>query len=221
MKIRLILATLAGVAIMSCGGCAIGGAVLAPTSHEKKRPAEYKLQGTKEKVMVIVEESRSSSAGFNFQAELDETISAYLVKKVRVKNDNIIRYRDIQGSQDVVDLSSLSPGEMGAKAGADFVLYVRIEKYELLEMDRRGFYSGTLYTQSVLIDVASGEVVWPQDAKPRLVRIRVDLETSGRDKTTELLASATAHCITRHLYDCPNDKFRSGYEATEFNMNKY
>jgi hypothetical protein len=221
MNIRLILAMLAGVAIMSCGGCAIGGAVLAPTSSEKKRPAEYKLQGTKEKIMVVVEEARSSSAGFNFQAELDDTISAYLVKKVRISNDNIVRYRDFRTSEDVVDVLSLSPGEMGAKAGADLVLYVRIERYELLEMDRRGFYSGTLYTQSVVIDVASDEVVWPRDGKPRLTRIRVDLETSGRDKTTELLARATAHCITRYLYDCPNDKFRSGYEATEFDLNKY
>lgn len=221
MKIKLACQMVAVGAIMYCGGCNVAGFIAAPTSHEKKIPAEYNLRGSKQKIMVYVDEGRATRAGFNFRAKVDETIGFYLTKRVKVKKDLIVKYDQYLPSRElkIADVQ-LSPAQIGAKAGADIVLYVRLEKYELHQMDERGFFTGSLVTRSLLIKTDDGQVLWPSEAGGKVVRVKVPFEKDGSEKTLEILSRSMSHCITRYLYNCPSDEFRSGYEQTEFKLNQ-
>ena len=68
----------------------------------------------------------------------------------------------------------------------------------------------------MLIDSASGEVLWPTDGEPKLIRMAVDLETRGRNETQGRLVSATAHGIVRHLYDIRVRYFKTSAEQVQY-----
>ena len=79
-----------------------------------------------------------------------------------------------------------------------------------------GYYGGSLIARSLLFDTASNKAVWPSDKQGLVVRIKVDYETKGYDKAAARLTAAMAHCITRYLYDCPRDRFRTRDEQSEY-----
>ncbi len=221
MNIKLVGRMFAVIAIMYCGGCNVAGFIANPTAHEKKVPAEYNLRGSDQKIMVYVDEGRATRAGFNFRAQLDEMIGIYLTKRVRPRKDVIVRYAGYLPSREsAIADDQASPAQIGAEAGADMVLYVRIEKFGLKEMDTRGYFNGSLATRSLLIRTSDEQVLWPLDKGGKIVRINVPFEKDGSEKTLNILARSTAHCITRYLYNCPGDEFRSGYEQTEYKLNE-
>ncbi len=216
MSIRITGCLLAIIGAVWSGGCN----VLSPTAHEKKVPAEYKLYRTKSRILVFVDQARSSSVGFHVRDALDATVTAYLVDKVRIDKNNIIAHVGYAPSR-VQAYAGLSPAQIGQKAGADLVLYIRIDKYELEQMDRRGYFSGRLVTRSVLVDVDSAKVLWPASQEARLNRIKVELETGGREAALNRLMSGSAHCITRYFYNCPGPRFRWGDEQKEFEFDNW
>jgi len=220
MNIRIIGCLLAVIGVVWSGGCNVVGFMGSPTPHEKKVPSEYKLRGTKSRVLVFVDQARSSTVGFQVRGVLDKAVAAYLVKKVRVDENDIIASAGYTSSG-LDAYSGLSPAQIGKKAGADLVLYIRIDKYGLNEMDRRGYYDGAMITRSVLVDVDSAKVVWPASKEARLIRLKVELETGGREAASNRLMSGTAHCITRYFYDCPGDQFRRGDEQKEFEFENW
>ena len=220
MNIRLTGCLLAVIGAVWSGGCNVVGFMGSPTAHEKKVPSEYKLRGTKSRVLVFVDQARSSTVGFHVRGVLDEAVAGYLVNKVRVDENNIIASSGYTSSG-LDAYSGLSPAQIGKKVGADLVLYIRIDKYGLNEMDRRGYYDGAMITRSVLVDVDSAKVVWPASKEARLIRIKVELETGGREAASNRLMLGTAHCITRYFYDCPGDQFRRGDEQNEFDFEKW
>jgi hypothetical protein len=193
----------------------VAGFLASPTSREKKVPAEYSLQGTKSRVMVFVDEARAGSVPFDLRSRLDATVRAHLIRKVRIKEENVVGPVDYAPSR-LAAYAGLSPAEIGRQAGADLVVYVRVESHEINQMHAAGYFSASLVTRSVLLDAASGEVLWPKGEEVKVARIRLELETGGRDATLNRLAAATAHCVTRYFYDCPGDQFRSGDEQKEY-----
>lgn len=221
MNIKLFSRMFAIVAIMYCGGCNVAGFIANPTSHEKKVPAEYNLRGSDQKIMVYVDEGRATRAGFNFRAQLDDMIRIYLAKRVGLKKDLFVQYGDYLPSREsAIADDQASPAQIGAKAGADIVLYVRIEKFVINQMDEQGYFNGSLATRSLLIRTSDDQVLWPLDKGGKIVRVNVPFEKDGSEKTLDILARSMAHCITRYLYNCPGDEYRSGYEQTEYKLNE-
>ncbi len=220
MNIRITGCLLAVIGAVWSGGCNVVGFMGSQTAHEKKVPSEYKLRSTRSNILVFVDEARGSSVGFHVRSAMDKAVAAYLVKKVRVDENNIVTPAGYTSSR-LDAYAGLSPAQIGQKAGADFVLYIRIDKYELNEMDRRGFYDGAMITRSVLVDVDSAKVVWPASKEARLIRIKVELETHGGEAASNRLMSGTAHCITRYFYDCPGDRFRWGDEQKKFEFDSW
>ena len=98
------------------------------------------------------------------------------------------------------------------------MLYIWVQELNLYDIDGRGFFEGSLVSRSVLIDTATGEVVWPISKEPKLVRVKVNLETKGKQETVDRLTGATAHCICRDFYDCPKDQFRTSDEHVMMKM---
>ena len=217
MNIRIIGCLLAVIGTVWSGGCNVIGFIAAPTAHEKKVPAEYDLYRTESRILVFVDQTRSSGSGFQIRSALDATVSAYLTNKVRIDKSNIIATVGYTPSL-VQAYAGLSPAQIGRKAGADLVLYIRIDKYDLEQMDSRGFFSGDIATRSVLVDVDSAKIIWPASQAARLNRIKVELETSGRDAISNRLMSGAAHCITRYFYNCPGPKFRWGDEQKKHEL---
>ena len=215
MSIRITGCLLAVIGAVWSGGCNVVGWIGTPTPHEKKVPAEYELYRTESRILVFVDQARSSSVGFHVRGALDAAVIGYLANMVRIDTNNIIAPVGYTPSR-VQAYAGLSPAQIGQKAGADLVLYIRIDKYELEQMDSQGFFSGRLVTRSVLVDVDSAKILWPASKEARLNRIKVELETHGREAISNRLMSGAAHCITRYFYDCPGDRFRWGDEQKRY-----
>ena len=220
MKMGIIGLLPAAALVVWVGGCNIVGLMGSPTAYEKKVPAEYKLHRTESRILVFVDQARSSSVGFRVRGTLDAAVIGYLVNKVRVDKNNII-VPVVYTPSRVQAYAGLSPAQIGQKAGADLVLYIRIDKYELEQIDKRGYFTGSIATRSVLVDVDSEKVLWPASQKARLNRIKVELETGGREAALNRLMLGSAHCITRYFYDCLGPRFKWGDEQKEFEFDNW
>jgi len=219
MKTQL-MSLMAAVTLVWVGGCNVVGFLGSPTAHEKKVPAEYDLRKTKSKILVFVDQPQGGGVGFHARTALDTAVAGYLARKARIDPENILASVDYAPSR-VQAWAGLSPAQIGRKAGADIVLYIRIDRYELEQMHKRGYFNGYMATRSVLVDVASAKVLWPVSQPARLVRIKVELETGGRGAVVDRIMSGMAHCITRYFYDCPGPQFRWGDEQKEFEFDNW
>ena len=217
MNTKIAGCLLAVIGAVWSGGCNVIGWVASPTANEKKVPAEYELHRTESRILVFVDQARSSGAGFHVRGALDAAVIGYLTNKVRIDTNNIIVSAGYTPSR-VQAYAGLSPAQIGQKAGADLVLYIRIDEYELEQMDRRGYFTGSIATRSVLVDVDSAKILWPASKEARLNKIKMELETGGREAASNRLMSGSAHCITRYFYDCPGPRFRWGDEQKEYEI---
>ncbi|MBE0536364.1 MAG: hypothetical protein IH624_11900 [Phycisphaerae bacterium] len=212
---KAIAGVIAACVLVMSAGCNVTGLLGSPTAHEKKVPAEYKLGGTTSRVMVFVDEARGGSVPVELRSQVDAALRNSLIKKVRIRKENLIDSVDYAPSR-LAPYARLSPAQIGSNLGADLVVYVRIESHDIQQLHSAGYFSASIVTGSVLVDVASGDVVWPAGKDVKIAKIRLELETKGREATIDRLAQETAHCVTRYFYDCPGDQFRSGSEQREY-----
>ncbi len=203
-----------------CSGCNVFGLLVSETIHEERSKAQFRLaEYGKEGVLLFVDSLKRTNVAYGFQEELEGSIEHYLVKKARLKRKNILDWdalSELRSSRP--DFDRMSPVKVGEALGVGKVLYVRIENYSLYNIDGRDYYEGFLVTRSVLFDVGTGAVVWPDTRAGKVIRVKVDLETKGREATVARLTTATAHCITRFFYNCPRDRFRISEEQVIYEM---
>ena len=211
-----------GVAI-STAGCNVFGWLVSETAHEQKVKAQFKLADYgKEGVLVFVDSLKKMNVGYGLEEKLEGSIENYLVKQVRLKKENILGADELSKLRSSrPDFDRMSPVMVGDALGAGKVLYVRIENYNLYNIDGRDYYEGSLITRSILFDVQTGAVVWPGSATGEVVRVKVELETKGLEAALTRLTTATAHCITRYFYNCPKDRFRISEEQVIYEMTEW
>ena len=191
------------------GGCNLAGFLLSPTPHSKKIPAECDLRARQEqRVLVLLDVDRGSRADMNLRRSLLSTINGYLVKKARLNSRYLVDAANSPERAESMNLSSMSPIEAGRKADAGLVLLVIVERSWLEQMENRNYYRGGLVTRSVLVDTASGKVLWPKEPGGRVVTTQVELETGGYDATVARLVYATSHCIVRNFYPVQSNAYR-------------
>ncbi len=218
MNRLFITIAVAGLALGS--GCNAIGFLLSPSYNEQKIPAEFDLKEHQAGgIMVMVEPSRSSYTGFMLQAELKTKIEHFLTKKARIKSKYIIAEpaKPVASGQQAVS-SPLGPREIAGRAGAAMVLYVRIEDSGLYAIGKQRYYSGSLATRTLLIEVDSGDVLWPKQAQGQVVRAKVQIETQGREAARSRLTTAAAHMVTRSLYDCPKPSYRTSDVEVDYHI---
>jgi hypothetical protein len=196
------------------GACRMIGVIGSKSYYEQKVPAEFMLKDVAEGgVLIFVDEAGSGRGELELRPGLSEVVGALLVKKARIKSKNLVSHDRLSQLRDQrEDFSSLSPVQLGRGAGAAVVLYVMIEDYELYAIDEQMYHSGSLVARSILFDVASGRVLWPRGGGGRVVKTRVEIETGGREAALNRLVAATAHGITRSLYDCRRPEYRMADE---------
>jgi hypothetical protein len=186
-------------------GCGIVGLMGTPSQYEKKISAEYDLTKQKgKKVLVLVEQPSWLSTRVNLRYYLTKAIRESLIATVKVPSKRILSYNELSKFRsNKSDFSSLLPAAVGEALGADIILLVTIEDYQVSEVAGSGYYNGSLSVQAAVYE-ASGEKVW----EGRSVEVGFDTGERGREEAVERLVSACAHCITRYLYNCPAYKFR-------------
>ena len=216
-KVSILLLCVIIAGALCCGGCRALGLMLSPSANERKVAAEYPLsEHSKGKLLIFVEGTTSSNSGGQIEDELFQRIAVGCIEKCKFKEKNIISGESINAlKSQTSDFSRLSPVEIAKKLGADVVLYVLIEKYELYEVGPEQYYRGSITSRSVLFDANSGDLIWPRAAGGEVVRGVVDLEARNAEIVRTTLLATTEHCILRKLYDSPASLYKT--EAEEHN----
>jgi hypothetical protein len=198
-------------------GCGIVGLMGTPSQYEKKIPAEYDLTKQKgRKVLVLVEQPRWLSAQVNLRYYLTEAIRENLIAKVKVPPKYILSYNELsEFRSNKSDFSSLSPAAVGKALGADIVLLVTIEDYQVSEVAESDYYNGFLGVQAALFETATGEKVWPESAENKSIKVSFETGEKGQDAAVKRLVNACAYCISRYFYNCPKYKFKTSDEKRD------
>jgi hypothetical protein len=196
-------------AVFFYNGCGVVGLMGTPSPYEKKVPAEYDLTKQKgRKVLVLVEQPGWLSAQANLRYYLTEAIRENLIAKVKVPPKYILSYNELsEFRSNKGDFSSLSPAAVGKALGADIVLLVMIEDYQVGEVAGSGYYNGFLSAQAAIFE-ASGEKVWPESAENKSIKVSFETGEKGQEAAVKRLVNACAYCTSRYFYNCPKYKFK-------------
>lgn len=205
------------VAAVFCGGCNIMGFIAAPSAHERRIPAEYDLRKRQdEKILVFVDESKGGDASLDFRIDLSAGIVYDLKKKVKISEENLIGYEEIASlRKSREDFDDLLPAHIGQALGAGIVLYLQIVDYGLYGKSKERYYNGNLVSRCVLVESATGKILWPDDRKVRYIRARVELDVR-RESVNQRLIKAMSHITTRNFYNVPWPKYDSSDEPAEY-----
>jgi hypothetical protein len=208
-KIEKIIVLCVLAAIFSSSGCGIVGVAGTQSAYEKKIPAEYDLAGQKDrKVLVLVEQPSWLSTEVNIRYYLTEAIRESFIANVKIPSESIISYNELsEFRSNKSDFSSLSPVEVGKALGADIVLMVMIEDFQLNEIPDTDYYNGFLGAQAILFETATAAKLWPESAMGKSIKVSFEAERNTELAVRRLVVAA-AHCITRFFYNCPKYKFK-------------
>jgi hypothetical protein len=223
---KIVITTrLTWLAILACAGlplsfyqagCQMAAVLGSPTESEVKSSAEYNLAQHKgEKILVLVDQPVSLNAHPNFRYLATDTINSMLQQRNKIPPALLIDYDKLaEFRSSTSDFQLRTPEQVGSALGADLVLLVIINDYQVREMAEAGYYTASLDTQAALFKVATGEKLWPALEQTKIVQVGFESERRGPDAAAVRLAVAAAHCVTRYLYDCPKNQFRISDERT-------
>jgi hypothetical protein len=177
-------------------GCGIVGLMGTPSQYEKKIPAEYDLTKQKgKKVLVLVEQPGWLSTQANVRYYLTEAVREKLRADVKVPSKYIFSYKELSEFRSKKsDFSSLSPAAVGEALGADIVLLVTIEDYQVSEVAGSGYYNGSLSVQAAVFE-AGGEKVWPEDMAGKSIKVGFETGKRGQEEAVRRLVLRDI-CIT-------------------------
>jgi len=218
--VNRLLVVLVLLLLLICGiGCDLAGLVVNPGPYDRKVPAEFDIKDNADRKIVVVADQAAGLGGtvVPVRKKLAEGVETLLIERAGVKKKYIVSQKDMEflGSYGS-DFHKSSPVNVASQLGAGLVLYVKIVNYNLYPSGPKDYYVGSLISRSVLIDSQSGEVVWPVDGEPKLLRMAIDLETRGREQTQAKLIAATAHGIVRYLYDIRVRYFKTSAEQVQY-----
>lgn len=206
-----------------CSGCEAVGVLATPTHHERKIPAEYDLNGQKDKrVLVLVKQPAYLNAQENLRYYITNAVRENLVAKAMIDREDIVSYErlsEFRSSES--DFSLLEPLAIGRALEAEMVLLIVVEDYQLYEMAESGHHKGALATRLVLLETSTGKKLWPQAKSSKSVRVGFEFEGRGREVAITRLAAAAGHCIVRYFYDCSKKKFRIADDRTHISWDDW
>jgi len=206
---KLTVMFILGAALVS-GGCQIPGLLGTPTRHEKKIPAEYDLtEHTEEKILVLVEQPAYLNAGTNLRYYITNAMNRDIVLRIKIEPEMLVDYSELSHLRSGrSDFAQLSKAEVGKAIGADMVLYVDIDSYQLRQMPDEGYLNGFLSGRAVLLETKTGGQLWPTGGGSKIIKVGFDVENRSEDIAVKRLAMAFAYCTVRYLYDCPESEFK-------------
>lgn len=158
-----------------------------------------------EKILIFVDVPARVGADADLAEQLTLAIQKHLITKAHLKPDNVLTM------DNTARVSSLSPQQAAQSRQAGLALYVLVEEYELTQLPIRSpeCYAGRLVCRAVLIEAASGAVLWPTDTNGKQIEIVLELNKDTRNATLRRLVTSTAHCIARDLYPIEKRLYRN------------
>ena len=209
-KMSKIIAFFTLAASLFHSGCGMVALIGTPSESEKKIPAEYNFaEHTNQKILILVKQPAYLTTHVNLRYHLTKAIRKELIAKVEIPPERFIDYGELSRFRsDKSNFSLLSPVEVGKALDADMVLLVAIEDSQLGKMAESNYYKGFLNAQTILLDTANEEKLWPKSTQSKDIRVGFEIEEHGREIAVSRLVNAGAYCITRYFYDCPKPKFK-------------
>lgn len=193
------------LALLICGAAAAAGGCNSGL-YGKLTPAYDLVQNQDKKILILVESPRYVAADIDAPEKLSKVLQDHLIK-AKVKPQNL----RVQGGS--ANTALVSPEQAAQQAGAQLVLFVRIEDYELLPVRIRDFYSARMLTRAALINAEDGAVLWPLDGdQGKLHDIAIEMGKGGRQAVLTQMTESTAHCIVRNLYPIEKLYYRNSDE---------
>ena len=218
MKRSLLIILAFGV---FCGGCNVIGVLGSETYGNQKVPAQLDFSDIAKAgpLLVLVEPSHGSRVPPDLPAKLRAVIVSGIVKKTRVKEENIIspekmepllaRMRFFPGNR---------PLELGKAASAATVLYILIEDYRLTTVPQSQYHKGSMSVRGAVFDVASSRPLWPVAPATGTARSKVEFETEGAEATQSRIIAAVSHCIVRNFYNCKRSHYKINDEEANLTI---
>ncbi len=200
-------------------GCELIGVLGTESSWEKKIPAQYSFNvgdqkkvepGQEKKILVLVNQPSFINAPPILRQVLTEQIQTRLIMNAKLKADNFISYDQLSDFRSKeTNFFSMSAAEIGKALKADWVLVADLTGYKMVNsISETNYYGGELTGKVFIIDTAGGNKVWPTDSEGRDIKIGFDVERRGSEYALVRLAAGFAHCATRYLYNCPENRFK-------------
>lgn len=160
---------IAGLAVVAAtalalAGCAIPAFFAAQFGPEEDIPAEFEMPKGKT-VLVLVEYPDNRTDYEPIKAHLtgmiNEQLTAHKVASRTVPFSEVGKLRD----RDPAFYETMAVGPIGARLGADLVVYVLIDEFALRDPDAsEELWKGRLQTIVRVVDISEGRL-WPKDVR--------------------------------------------------------
>jgi hypothetical protein len=157
MSTLTMLALLAGAA-MTSGGCAVFAWTAAAFAPPQKVKPVFEFPRGK-KVLVFVDSDYPLSYE-PVKSQFTEEISRQLLENKIAAST--VPYPLLQNLLDAPSQRTLSVSEVGAKAGAEMVLYVKVEKFSVKDEESTPLWIGRMSATVRVVEVGKGRI-WPKD----------------------------------------------------------
>ncbi|MGE4285246.1 MAG: hypothetical protein AB7F23_01370 [Phycisphaerae bacterium] len=222
MKNKIMLLVLLLAALLPAGGCSIASILLSgnePARIDREYDIAADMQNG-EKIFVYVAQPSYIDTPVSIRKQMADNVEAYLKTYFEDSyiEGNILTYRDYN------ELESLAAGfDPAAKAkelGASKLLYIELMKLDMLKLSQLGYYSASMKVAALYYDVSTGEKLWPEKEKYNITSYDIECEKDV-EKTCSRLATANAHCILRHFYDCERNKYRIADELADTSFGEW
>ena len=157
-----MIRTLAASLLLLCfAGCEAASVITYKLTGPPKVPAKYTPDKTKP-LLVLVENPKQRSAA----STEPELIAGLIIDQLNAKEvAPMIDLTKLHAVRDahVADYSKMSIAAIGRAAGAAQVIYVQLDVQPIRQMPGGDTMQGQAAARVKLIDVVSGETLWPTD----------------------------------------------------------
>lgn len=199
-------------------GAGVAGILSSEMDSEKVTPAEFKLAETEGKIVVFVSQPGWIRTPVDLRVALTGAFNLAFEEKMKIKEERLTPYMDVlKCRMNLADEKKDDPLEIVSKLNAQYVLAIQITDFELSTFAEKDFFNGTMVTKTCLFDANSNKV-WPPSEGCRQITVAIEEEKGTVKSAVEMLSGATAHCVTRYLYNCKTTQFRIMEEQKDLNF---
>ncbi len=190
--------------LASCSGCAHLALLLSPDLREKVN-AEYKLPGGK--IVLIVDDYMVETANETIKDRIATSAIELMMANKASRRAEFIPYSKVQSvSMTGSDGTRYSLQNLGKKIGGETVIYINIVQFDLNPDEDIPLIEPVGRAQVKVVDVESGDRLWPIDIAGRTVQVHgkrdtEDVESADRQKWNRKLADMIAQVVAELFYD--------------------
>ncbi len=196
---KTLLVVLWSGMIAGAGGCAAVAWFAATFSPPDPVPAVYEFP-RQETVLVLVDDPGNIVGAMPVKYELTRQINEEL-KKNQITEHQISYKRLMDIAAATPEFNRLSTAEIGRKAAADIVLYVKIDHFSLKDNSMSPIWHGKFKTSVRVVDVEEGRL-WPKDLVGGYPVQEVDtepIEGDGSSRFEIKLAKSMARKMAKNI----------------------